>query len=435
MEERKMKNKTRSRRMLAVLPIAFIMLFSAIPALSMNAAAATASVSVSASYVFDGQQISVYASFSGIYTRTPDYGNPNAMLEDTPNTGLRYWYYPTTSGSYSGTHTPTGLGLHTVYMWYATGWDRIWGEYKYASKSTTFVVLSQSGDYDVDTMPNNWEVQYGLNPLSNADKTTDLDGDGLLNYEEYAAGANPTLADTDGDSFGDHTEAHIWGSNPNGQARWAIIICGARDDQEGLTEHYTTCDHVFTMLTGRGLTADHIEYLAPSTGHSNVDLTSSRANVQWVVNTWLDSADEDDRISMFLVDHGATDLFVLPGDPDLTAADMASWIDTQMNHMNNQILNFIIESCNSGSWQDNIMQNNPTKKIFMSACLAAESSWYHVGGESWFTQYLCNNLQLVYSYEGAFGQACVSVQAECVEHGVTQTPLIQDGDVGQIRFP
>lgn len=40
-------------------------------------------------------------------------------------------------------------------------------------------------DKDGDDMPDTWEKRYGLNPLSPADKWTDLDKDGYPNYLEY----------------------------------------------------------------------------------------------------------------------------------------------------------------------------------------------------------------------------------------------------------
>jgi hypothetical protein len=40
-------------------------------------------------------------------------------------------------------------------------------------------------------MPDTWETAHGLNPASPADASTDLDGDGMTNSEEYLAGTDP----------------------------------------------------------------------------------------------------------------------------------------------------------------------------------------------------------------------------------------------------
>ena len=70
-----------------------------------------------------------------------------------------------------------------------------------------------SGDSDMDSMPDQWEVEYGLNPLVD-DSLLDLDGDSLSNLEEYEAGIRPDMADTDQDSYSDDWELYN-GFDPN----------------------------------------------------------------------------------------------------------------------------------------------------------------------------------------------------------------------------
>jgi hypothetical protein len=61
-------------------------------------------------------------------------------------------------------------------------------------------------------MPDNWEIQNGLNPNDPNDANLDPDNDGLKNYEEYnvqtlySKPANPNKQDTDDDSFSDKKE-------------------------------------------------------------------------------------------------------------------------------------------------------------------------------------------------------------------------------------
>jgi predicted outer membrane repeat protein len=68
-------------------------------------------------------------------------------------------------------------------------------------------------DSDGDGMPYEWEVANGLNPRLN-DSAADADNDGLTNLEEYQAGTNPQVADTDGDGLSDGFEVHTSLTSP-----------------------------------------------------------------------------------------------------------------------------------------------------------------------------------------------------------------------------
>jgi len=58
-------------------------------------------------------------------------------------------------------------------------------------------------DSDKDGMPDVWEDEHGLNPDDPTDRTTDPDGDGLQNYEEYVRDTDPNNPDTDQDGISD----------------------------------------------------------------------------------------------------------------------------------------------------------------------------------------------------------------------------------------
>ncbi len=82
-------------------------------------------------------------------------------------------------------------------------------------------------DSDDDSIPDGWEVQYGLDPLDPTDAVLDTDGDGwdfdrngevagnetFTSLEEYSSDTHPDLNDTDGDGMWDGWE--VWfGLNP-----------------------------------------------------------------------------------------------------------------------------------------------------------------------------------------------------------------------------
>ncbi len=69
-------------------------------------------------------------------------------------------------------------------------------------------------DTDGDGMPDNWEQSNLLNPYSPLDGSYDLDGDGLVNKEEFIIGTMPNNPDTDGDGVSDLEEYEQAGFDP-----------------------------------------------------------------------------------------------------------------------------------------------------------------------------------------------------------------------------
>jgi hypothetical protein len=60
-------------------------------------------------------------------------------------------------------------------------------------------------DFDNDSMPDDWEFAYGLNPDDGSDAALTFEDD-LTNLEEFQRGTNPNVADTDGDTIDDDDE-------------------------------------------------------------------------------------------------------------------------------------------------------------------------------------------------------------------------------------
>ena len=84
---------------------------------------------------------------------------------------------------------------------------------------TAFLHLTGITDSDGDTLPDWWELRYGLDPDTAVTSETDSDGDGLTDLEEYAIGTNPVADDSDGDGLPDKWEIDN-GTDPFVYDRW-----------------------------------------------------------------------------------------------------------------------------------------------------------------------------------------------------------------------
>ena len=155
-------------------------------------------------------------------------------------------------------------------------------------------------DSENDGMSDGWEVQYGLNPLTD-DHAGDPDYDGLNNLAEYRAGTNPFSSDTDEDTMPDGWE-YEHGSNP------AVNDADADADSDGLTtlqeyQHNTYADDSDSDDDGLN---DYEEVIIHGTnplyGDSDWDMLSDYEEVQAGLNPlspdtdgdgYLDFEDED----------------------------------------------------------------------------------------------------------------------------------------------
>ena len=110
------------------------------------------------------------------------------------------------AGVYSGTPTTAG-----TYAFSATVTNPLGSETRVYSHT---INAFGNPDTDGDGLPDAWEQTY-FGDLTQGPGDDLPDQDGLTNLEEYQAGTDPTVADTDGDGLTDGEEVNTHGTDPN----------------------------------------------------------------------------------------------------------------------------------------------------------------------------------------------------------------------------
>ncbi|MDO9537627.1 MAG: DNRLRE domain-containing protein [Thermoplasmata archaeon] len=119
-----------------------------------------------------------------IINGTFSWNNGSTIMTFTPADHL-------TNGVYdihvaASAETKTGVSMLNAYAW-------------------NFTAALGTFDGDGDGMPDQYEIDHGLDPNVD-DAAGDLDGDGLTNEQEYALGTDPDKQDSDGDGINDFDE-------------------------------------------------------------------------------------------------------------------------------------------------------------------------------------------------------------------------------------
>ncbi|MCZ6794801.1 MAG: IPT/TIG domain-containing protein, partial [Planctomycetota bacterium] len=114
-------------------------------------------------------------------------------------------------------------------------------------------------DTDEDGIPDSVEKKNGLDPEDAADAGGDLDGDGLTNLEEFAAGTDMRNADTDGDGLGDAQEVQGGVTDPLDPDSDGDGALDGEDLFPGFVARVAIETPVAALTTERGMLACRLE--------------------------------------------------------------------------------------------------------------------------------------------------------------------------------
>jgi hypothetical protein len=126
---------------------------------------------------------------------TFSWNSGGTIMTFTPETYLAEGLYDVTIGT--GATDEDGIHILEAFTWNFTA--------------------DGNADGDGDGMPDQWEIDGGLNPVAD-DSVSDTDGDGQPNLWEYQSGLNPAVNDANGDADGDgasNLDEYLAGTDPN----------------------------------------------------------------------------------------------------------------------------------------------------------------------------------------------------------------------------
>jgi hypothetical protein len=108
-------------------------------------------------------------------------------------------------------------------------------------------------DDDDDGIADEWESLYQLSPIRKLDALIDIDGDGLVNIDEFIEGTNPLDPDTDRDGIVDSIEI-TEGSDPTESP--CLLYTAPRYTFRDISSHWA--ETYITRLHRTKITPDHI---------------------------------------------------------------------------------------------------------------------------------------------------------------------------------
>ena len=151
----------------------------------------TATDGIKPYFVVSSQDLNSRQDALGEFDRT--YSKNSAVTIAAPES-FGEWRFQKWTDRF-GNDLPGGPATNVVYALALSDNKAIQAQYRYGN----------TNDMDLDTIADDWEIQY-FGSITNANSTTDHDGDGVPDYQEFWNGTNPLLADSDGDGLTDWQE-------------------------------------------------------------------------------------------------------------------------------------------------------------------------------------------------------------------------------------
>lgn len=245
------------------------------------------------------------------------------------------------------------------------------------------------------------------------------------------------LTDTDHDGISDHDEI-VLGTDPYGIGKWALIMSGGNPPGFPVDTCFEwQVDQAILTLQQQGFTDASIRALSLTRSYSDpdgdsindIDMTSSRANIQASMAWLASNADADDTVVICLVDHGEPNSTLGPlhgtlfiGAENLFDFELGTWADQVTCHL----MTVIIDCCNAGLWEDDLA--GPGRMVLMATSSSGTTLAPMNGFNGTpFTESLFDAIGQNMSVEAAFDYANNVVLLQ-VPPRINQYPCMNDFD-------
>jgi streptogramin lyase len=191
----------------------------------------------------------------------------------------------------------------------------------------------------------------------------------------------------------------------------AVIVAGGGPyPGNHLWDATQTCaNFAYRTLNYQGFTKGTICYLTSDTDldldgngvSDDVDGDATNANLQQAITTWAMDAD---NVVIYLVDHGGEGTFRMSANENLTAAELASWLDALQASITGKLV-LVYDACQSGSFVSQLAASGGTGRIVVTSASLGEKAYFLSQGALSFSNFfwtqVFNGLDVFHAFQVA----------------------------------
>lgn len=206
---------------------------------------------------------------------------------------------------------------------------------------------------------------------------------------------------------------------------FAIIVAGRNQTGVLQTNINNVGNAVYKKFADGGYGADAIHFLATGPTLPGYDTAATLPNLQSaIVTTAVNYVSNDRPLTIYLIGHGATDLFYVDGmnSQNLTPTDLNQWLSLLESQVPNVPINIIIDTSNAASFILTPGSISKNSRLIIVSSTESQAAYASANG-AYFSDFFVASLDPGVTLRNAFDITA----ARLVQAGINQTPQM-DGD-------